>query len=346
MTTQDQQLFLSNLGIQLDQQHHSHVADTAVEPADNLITVLSHYGFLAINGPDSATFLQGQTTCNLNEVSPLQSRAGAYCTPKGRMLSSFHIASLDLEQYLLRMRRPLVENTRTVLAKYIVFSKAEQTNASDDYLAIGLHGDMAKTAINNSFGACPNGQHKTLTSAGNIVIQLDQTGQNFECWLRTEQLATLWPKLSEGLELQGSQSWELLAIRRGEGEVTAATIEAFTPQMLNYQLTGAVSFNKGCYTGQEVVARLHYKAKLKRQMYRIRLDAAPLQPGQPLYRDSGEQSIGDIVNAVSLNNNQTEALATISVKEVGQKTLFVDSNEVNFEVLSLPYAINNDAPQK
>ncbi len=333
--------FFTQLSITLNDQYHSHVDTDSVEPDDNMIAVLPHYGLLAINGPDTAKFLQGQTTCNLDEIDDTHTRPGAYCTPKGRMVTSFQLARLNSENYLLRMRRPLVESSQAVLAKYIVFSKAEQYNASDKYLVVGLHGDKAKAAINTAFGTTPKGLHESVINDGNIAIQLDQTGKTFECWVLADNVPTLWPTLSDGLHLQGSQSWELLAIRHGQGEVTEQTTEAFTPQMLNYQITGAVSFTKGCYTGQEVVARLHYKGKLKRHMYRIMVEASPLSPGATIYNSTGEQRIGEIVNAVSLNDHQTEALAVIAHKDIEENTLTTDTK---IKVLSLPYAINSDAP--
>ena len=333
--------FLTQLGISLDDRHHNSVDNSPLEPDDNSIALLTYYGLLAISGPDTETFLQGQTTCDVAEVNDHSSRPGAYCTPKGRMVTSFQLARLDSEHFLLRMRRPLVDSSQAVLAKYIVFSKAEQHNASDDYIAVGLRGDNAAAAVNSAFGATPEGLYGTVSSDGNIAIQLDDTGKTFECWIQTDRIEALWPALSRGLKLQGSRSWELLTMRRGHGEVTADTAEIFTPQMLNYQLTGAVSFTKGCYTGQEVVARLHYKGKLKRHMYRI-VAATPMAPGDPLYSDTGTQTIGEIVNAVGVADRQTEALAVITRKDVEQNSVFADVKGTKVEVLSLPYAITNE----
>lgn len=317
------------------------INDNGTSAANNFIAPLSHYGFLAIAGADAAKFLQGQTTCDVSKVDAALSCAGAYTTPKGRMISSFQLTQSDAETYLLRMRADIVESTKAVFGKYIVFSKAEQQNASEDYIAIGLCGDQAKAAVSNAFAACPCEVHQVVNHQGNLALQIDEDGKLFECWIKTSELAVFWPRLSQGLELQSSRHWELKLIRLGLAEVSANTVDRFIPQMLNYQITGAVNFTKGCYTGQEVVARMQYKGKLKRPMYRIKVAAQDLTPGTDLY-STGEQSVGNIVNSVNLDNTHSEALAVITSKEVEQGTVVVGTDRATIEVLSLPYAITNN----
>ena len=334
---------LAASGIRIDQQNHSVTpkGDTKITLANNFIAPLTHYGFLQIAGPDTAKFLQGQITCDVGNVNDELSCAGAYTTPKGRMVSSFQLAQTDVDSYLLRMRADIIESTKAVFGKYIVFSKAEQQNASEDYIAIGLGGDLATALVNKTFAGCPNKAHQVINHQGNLAIQIDTAGRLYECWIKTAQLETLWPLLSEGLELQGSRQWELQLIQLGLGEVSAKTVDSFIPQMLNYQITGAVSFTKGCYTGQEVIARLQYKGKLKRSMYRIRVATEKLTAGTDLY-STGEQSIGNIVNSVTIDNKHSEALAVIASKEVDKGSVVAGTNRATIEVLELPYALSND----
>jgi folate-binding protein YgfZ len=278
-------------------------------------------------------------TCNLNDVSETTSRPGAYCSAKGRMHSSFQLACSDRDNYFLRMRRPLVASSLAVLAKYIVFSKAEQINACDNFVVFGLFGEKVAAAIKKSFGSSPNSLHHSVCHEGNIALQRDDEGNCFECWIKIDAVATFWPILSDGLTLQGSQSWELLMIRQGLGDVTEATVDSFIPQMLNFHTIGAVSFSKGCYTGQEVVARMQYKGKLKRHMYPIRIDGKNLSAGDSLYEKEQKQSIGTIVNSVALDTGGAEALAVITIKDVQNNHVIVWPNGAGIEVLSLPYAI-------
>lgn len=340
----EQQSFLSAIGASLGKDGHSHFdsGDTTASLLDNFITVIPYYGLLAISGPETAKFLQGQTTCDLEKVSNSQSVAGAYCTPKGRMLSSFHIARQDEEHYLLRMQRDIVNTTRDTLAKYIVFSKAEQESACEHYRLFGLYGEQARAAIEKTFGQVPDGKWATVNIDQQLVIQLDDEGLLFECWVPNQLSEPCWQSLSQCLTPAGSQQWALLSIQRGEAEVCATTADQFIPQMLNFQVTGAVSFTKGCYTGQEVVARMEYRGKLKRRMYRARLAGTSIQPGDAVYTDGNEQSSGNVVNVVSMDNNSTEILAVLTNKDVTENPVFrLKDNRAALELLPLPYTVES-----
>ena len=332
--------FLSSLCVRTD-DHHCSVDQAPLEPAENMIAPLTHYGFILTEGPDSTTFLQGQTTCNLKEITAEQSRPGALCTAKGRMVSSFLLAAVGEQRYLLRTRADLVESTKAALGKYIVFSKATQADYSCTYLAVGLRGPRAAANIEAAFGSIPTTQYQQVSADTGIAIRLDGQADLYECWIPADRLSTVWPILSTGLELQGSKSWELLTVRQGLGEVCAATADEFIPQMLNYQATGAISFNKGCYTGQEVVARMQYKGTMKRRLFHIRIEGAESTPNAPLFRPGSEQSIGNIVNAVELPDGATEALAVITISDAEQGTVLAGTNLSTVQVLSLPYAITN-----
>ncbi len=314
---------------------------------DNIIAPLTQYGFLSVKGPDAAKFLQGQTTCNITTVDDTSGCSGAYCSPKGRVLSSFLVARTDTEQYLLRMQRSIIDSSKTVLGKYIVFSKAEIADSSDQYLIFGLYGPNARESIKYSFGSCPEGQFKTVCQTNNLAIQLDDQGLLFECWVNQSELESLWPKLNAGLELCDSRQWQLLTIRRGIGEISSATIDLFIPQMLNYQITGAINFKKGCYTGQEVVARMHYKGKLKRHMHRIGVNSDQINAGDELFsqKQNKSQSIGNIVDVISTSPGYSEALAVITSNNLDEGDVAAGEQRASIELLSLPYAINKEPAQ-
>jgi hypothetical protein len=337
--TSHQQSFLNAIGASLDDDGHSHFN---TEPASaNLISALPYYGLLAISGPETAKFLQGQTTCDLNKVSDTGTVAGAYCTPKGRMHSSFHIGRLDETRYLLRMRRDIVDSTRDTLAKYIVFSKAEQENASDHYQVFGLQGEQARQAIADTFGQAPAGRWQAVADADKLAIQLDDAGTLFECWVATAQAVDCWQALARLLTPAGSSHWAQQMIAQGWADVCAATVGLFIPQMLNYQHTGAISFNKGCYTGQEVVARMHYRGKSKRRMYRARVKAIGIEPGTAIYHPDSEQSIGNIVNAVAIDASCSEVLAVIAILKLEDGKPLNTQNGDILELLALPYSVED-----
>lgn len=325
----------------LDQNLRYQATEATLEPEQNCIIPLTHYGFLLTEGPDTNRFLQGQATCDFAKAVPGQNLPGGLCTAKGRLYCNFRSAVESPQRVLMRMQRDLLSSTRDRLGKYIVFSKAEQSDCSEDYLAIGLRGDTAATNIQAVFGQLPSGLNQQCSNDNGWVIQVDEAGTWFECWLKITQLEGLWPQLSEGLILQGTASWELAMIRLGQAEVCAATVDEFIPQMLNLHHSGAISFTKGCYTGQEVVARMQYKGTMKRQLYRIRIENPGLMAGSPLFRTDSEQSIGNIVNTVPLDDQRSEALAVISIKDVEAGSTIADENGHSLEVLSLPYAITN-----
>jgi folate-binding protein YgfZ len=339
------ELFTS-LGATLQDNGHCHFAsdNSPVIPVNNFISPLSYYGLLQTAGPDSSKFLQGQTTCNFNEINDQQSRLGALCNPKGRMLSSFLAARRNDQDYLLRMRHDLLQSTQTTFSKYIVFSKAELADLSEQTLILGLHGDKAKAAITEAFGHTPNGINQVVLHNGQLVIQLDEQGLSFECWVEADVAKNYWDRLSRDLTPTGSNNWQLLNIQRGIGEVSAATLEAFIPQLLNFPTIGAVSFDKGCYTGQEIVARMHYRGKAKQAMYRIRFQGDNPEEGQELFSD-GKQSIGAIVNVAESDASSSaefEALAVLTHAETG-KTIHRKNCSDKIEILDLPYAITTES---
>lgn len=346
MTTNTLSL-LSSLGATVSPIGHSQFSNETLSETlpNNMICPIPYYGILLTQGPDSSQFLQGQTTCDFNAVTDSQSRLGAFCNPKGRMISSFLSARRDDQNYLLRMRKDIVESTKATFGKYIVFSKAEQTDISDQVIVLGLHGDKAKTALIDTFGKAPTEKNQVCQLDDQLVLQLDDEGLTFECWLNIENAEKYWNQLSQPLKPTGSNQWQRLTIQQGIGELSSALVDKFIPQLLNFTLIGAVSFDKGCYTGQEVVARMHYKGKPKRGLYRIRLQGNDVKEGQELFSD-GEQAIGELVNISTIASSDRgtlcEALAVLAHSEI-EKKLSRKNQDDMIELLDLPYAITSES---
>ena len=208
-------------------------------------------GFLCLSGKDALTFLQGYATCDLAALDH-EPRAlpGAICNIKGRMLTSFLVAR-EGEDLLLRMHRPLVALTLDFLAKYIVFSKASMRDASDDWHCYGELGGAERPAF------------ALAQAEGALRISL---GYGEEVWSQK-------PLPADADEAP----WQAREVAEGMAWVQEATSERFLPQMFNYHNLGAVDFDKGCYLGQEVVARAQYRGQLKRQLQPVAVAGA--QPG-------------------------------------------------------------------
>ena len=341
--------FINTLGGTIHPDNHCSF-DIQASTTKNAIYPLTHYGFLRIQGTDAGQFLQGQITTDISKVNHQLGELGSYCTPKGRAISSFYLSLYNSDDYLLRMRTDIVDSTLAVFAKYIVFSKAEQHNYSDDLIAIGLSGPQVKQNLVDTFGTAPNTRGEIVTHEENRLLQLDDHGLLFECWLSLSSIEASWPALSHGLSLNSSSHWELKTITLGIAEVSENTVDMFIPQMLNYHHTGAISFTKGCYTGQEIIARMHYKGKLKRQLYRINAHEQ-LSAGDELYKISADKSLKVIGNAVnsapihmdshsSLDTKKYEALAVLTISDVeDEQVIIVTANNKEIKLLPLPYAI-------
>ena len=295
-------------------------------------TILNLHGFLSLIGPDSANFLQGQTTCDLDKVDQNHATLGAYCTPKGRMISSFLVASPVENTIHLRMRRDICESTLAVLSKYIVFSKAEICDTSENLTAIGFYGTESAKWLQEIFGELPSQQYAAKTLDGKTLIQLDQAGELFELWLNAESLNTVLDSCP--ITEAPLDPWIETNIAAGIGEVCAATQEEFIPQMLNMDITGAVSFSKGCYTGQEVVARMHYRGKSKRRMYAAHFAEQSIAEGAEIRISADGQAVGHVVTATD-----NAALLVLTEEASQQRQLICNNNIIDLDFQSLPYSI-------
>lgn len=301
---------------------------------------LSHQGLLGIEGPDAAKFLQGQVTCDVRELGSQVTRLGAQCTLKGRMLISFRALQLDAGQIFLRMHRGLVEKAMGTFGKYIVFSKAQLHDRSATYRRIGLSGPDAETRITHILGALPAAKDEYVIHEGNIIIKIDD--RRYECWVMPDQAEQIWLALeSAGCIIAEENIWTLLDVRAGIGEVRPETSEVFTPQSLNFQLVNGINFRKGCYTGQEIVARLHYRGILKQHMYRV---GAMLPAGAQLplpgttVVNAEQRTIGEVVICAHSGPGTAEALAVISDAHLDDAYLAINPPQ-KLDQLPLPYAI-------
>lgn len=313
--------------------------DAASGPATLAITPLVLHGVLGVQGVDAARFLQGQLTCDVLAADATRSTPGAYCTPKGRMLSSFQLLLRENDHYWLRMRADLLENTARTLGKYIVFSKAK-SGIRDDIVGFGLHGAEAGALLRELFGAAPAGQNATAVAGDAVILQRDEAATWFECWLPATAAADFWRRCAGRCRPVGSEYWRGLIVRSGFGEVCAATAELFIPQMLNYHLNGAVSFRKGCYTGQEIVARTYYRGQVKRHVQLA--SCARVEPpaaGAEVLGPNG-QAIGNVVEAMRVDAAQCELLAVVADTDPAQGPLRLADDGAVLTPMPLPYAIN------
>ena len=294
-------------------------------------TPLEKEALLHIAGPDSLTFLQGQTTCDTRHVDFGHALPGAYCTPQGRVVCDFMLAQLAEDHYALRMRYDIRARSSATFGKYIIFSKAELDAQRDDWQVFGFWGQNADEALREIFGVIPTERFCSCTGDGFVLISSTGDGRQFECYLNKKSHPERLAQMREIMQAGTESEWQALQIAAGIGRIEESTVEEFIPQMLNYDLTGHISFTKGCYTGQEVVARLHYRGKPKRRMYLAQFSAVePAPAGTPLFTKGTEQSVGNIVNS-AITDGQAVGLvvATANGVEIGLHLGAIDGPAIN-----------------
>jgi tRNA-modifying protein YgfZ len=277
---------------------------------------LSHLGLIAVRGEDAEPFLQGQLTNDIRELSATHSQLSSHCSPKGRMLACFRVLRLG-DAIHLQLPGERLPDTLKRLRLYVLRAKVSLVDVSDDLVRIGLAGDCAAEVLQRQGLPAPDRDEDVVTTGGVSVLRLPSPTPRFELIGPFDAIGRLWDALAQSATPSTSDVWALHDIRGGIPNVYQETVDAFVPQMANLQLIDGVSFNKGCYTGQEVVARMQYLGKLKRRMYwaEVDTDAAP-RPGDALHVPSStsEQAGGRVVDARPAGPGRFELLAVVEIE--------------------------------
>ena len=311
----------------------------------NTLCDLSHYGLIAAYGEDTVDFLQGQFTNDVTEVNESHSQLSAYCTPKGRMLANFRIFKRGETLYLM-LPYPLLEPVLTRLRMFVMRSKVTLEDASDALMQFGFSGPEAEAQLKTITGSIPCDINDCIQYDNYSIIRTHGTEPRFEIYGDLDAMRQLWQSLDVDATPVGAHIWELLNIRAGIPVIVPETVEAFVPQMANISLIGAINFKKGCYTGQEIVARMHYLGKLKKRMYHISVECneAP-KAGDKIFAENttAGSGTGTIVSAEQNADGDYEALAVIQIADVeGGALQLHDAEGPVVGVLGLPYAFATD----
>lgn len=299
---------------------------------------LSHEGLLGVRGVDASKFLQGQLTCNLNYLNENTCSLGARCNPKGRMLSSFRIV-LQADGYLLAMASELLEPQLAELQKFAVFSKVTLADESPAWVRFGLtDGDSVLSELQIDLPATVN---STVSQSGYLAVRLAEG--RAELWVSAELAVATRALLESRCAEAPLNDWLLGQVRAGIGQVFGATREQLIPQMINLQALGGVSFKKGCYTGQEIVARMQYLGKLKRRLYRLSLPGSQLPAiGREIFSPVHSSAVGEVVLAAS-NGDCVEILAVLQQDAVTDGRICLQSAEgPQMHLLDLPYTLDSE----
>ena len=306
------------------------------------LTHLKRDALLHIIGPDTLKFLQGQTSCDTRTVDSQHAVPGLFCTPQGRVVCDFLLCELGPDHFALRLRRDIRADSSAAFGKYIIFSKAELDAERDDWKLTGVWGPDASTALTKIFGSAPTERFAATTGEGYVLVQTDEVSQQFECYLDASSCDKYLANMAVEMQTGAESEWEALQIKSGVARIEPATVEEFVPQTLNYDLTGHISFNKGCYTGQEVVARLHYRGKPKRRTYIAELSGGEsCSAGITLFSADSSQGVGTVINSSSALD---KTLLLVAATAAGaEKGLHVGAADGHLLTLGkLPYELNTD----
>ncbi len=325
----DWQEFLGANGARIDGCTISDFGDAQAELAaardGTVIAPLTHLGLIECSGDDARTFLQNQLTSDVNHLAAHAAQYSAWCSPKGRMLASFVLCRGNLG-YLALLSADLQEFVQKRLQMYVLRSKVEITNRTEDCELIGLSGAQAEAALQHAGLPVPSAPMQTEGFAHGTVIRLDAL--RYIAIVVREMAASVWKNLSLKALPAGTPAWLWLDIREGIPRIAEATKEAFVPQMANIDKIGGVSFHKGCYPGQEIVARTQYLGKVKRHLYRFH-SSEPAAAGMPIHtRENPEQPCGVVANAAPAPGGGYDGLAVILEETAAGAALRVGTGEL------------------
>jgi tRNA-modifying protein YgfZ len=342
MSLQAWQSTLSSQGAHFNQQMVLDFGDAEQELAhtksSNVMCDLSHLGLLDVSGPDAMTFLQGQLTNDIKQLNSNQAHITGYCSPKGRLLALL-LAFAQQEHYYLQLPQVLLEPIAKRLKMFVMRSKVVITDTADSIIKIGLNGPQARQLLNKHFTAIPQQPFEMVSHAQTTIIQLPTPDgqQRYQLYTNNEFASTLWQALKNDFKLVGKPCWDYLETLSGLPEVTAETQEQFVPQMVNLDLLNGINFKKGCYTGQEIVARTHYLGTVKRRTFLASIFTTTMpQAGDKLHNEQKEE-IGQIVRASPITPEEVLVLAELRIEAKENNTVIWQNVPLSF--MALPYSL-------
>jgi len=299
----------------------------------NGVAPLPHLGIIRAEGEDAAKFLHGQLTQDFSLLGLSEARLAAFCSAKGRMQASFIGFKRSHSEILLVCSRDLLAPTLKRLSMFVLRAKVKLSDASADFALYGLAGD----AIKNVAPIAPSAWSKTDSGSTTLVRLYPADGVPRALWVAP---ATEAPPAGNALS---PDVWLWSEVRSGIATVTTPIIDAFVPQMLNYESVGGVNFKKGCYPGQEIVARSQFRGTLKRRAYLAHCDA-PLQAGDEVFDLADDsQPCGTVAQAAAAPGGGFDALISLQISAAtGSGLRLGQAERPALELLLLPYPLLED----
>ena len=370
---QDWHEFLAAQGAQLEDgivSHFGAAADERIATRDDTILCdLGQFGILRVSGEEAQTFLQNLLSNDIREVSNTRAQLSSLNNAKGRMLATMLIWRQG-DDYLLQLPRLMCEPIRKKLTMYVLRAKVKISDASDEIVSIGVSGGVsggmsganAHDILQKQFGPrkfdkLPLSPLDIIDCSPASIMNINAT--RFQINIDVQHAPALWSALSQHARPVGSNSWNWLNIRSGIPIILPQTQEQFVAQMVNLDLIGGVNFKKGCYPGQEIVARTQYLGKLKRRMYLAHIEtlahidtlahlnsAESPQAGDELFSaDMEGQASGMLVDAAPAPSGGYDVLAVVQISSRQTQVLHWKSLQgAALQFIQLPYPLPQDLP--
>lgn len=299
-------------------------------------TELAHLGVIRVAGEDAVKFLQGQLTQDVALMSLAEARLAAFCNAKGRMQASFVVFKRSDEEILMVCSRDILAQTLKRLSMFVLRAKAKLTDASADFSLFGLTG----SAIESIAGSAHAPWTKHDIGPGNLVFLYPGAGQARALWCAPAGTAV------PGATALQAGDWAWLEVQSGIAMITQPIFEAFVPQMLNYESVGGVNFKKGCYPGQEIVARSQFRGTLKRRAYLVHGAAEPVVGQEVFHTHDAEQPCGLVAACAANPAGGFDAIVSMQTSAAsdagnGHLTLGYADGPV-LTLLPLPYPLLED----
>ncbi|MEP7262598.1 MAG: folate-binding protein [Usitatibacter sp.] len=288
-----------------------------------IVADLSHNALLEISGDDATSFLHGQFTNDVEALIEGAAQWNGWCSAKGRLLATFLLVKVP-NGYLMMLPAQIAPSITRRLGMFVLRAKVKIRDASAELVRLGFAGKAAAMIVARHWGHTPEPM-RSLEKRGTRVVALDEV--RFVIIAPVSDAQDAFDTLAEDATRAGADAWEWTSINAGIPTIVTETQEAFVPQMANFELLGGVSFKKGCYPGQEIVARTQYRGILKRRMALAHvLDGASLKPGQAVYSPSfADQAAGEIVNVWPAPGGGADLLVVAQVESLRQRNLHLES---------------------
>ena len=307
--------------------------------------VLDQFGVIDAAGDDAASFLHGQLTNDVQHLDAASARLAGYCSPKGRLLASMLIWRAA-DTIRLLVSKELTPSVQKRLSMFVLRAKAKLVDATDSVAVVGFAGDV-RAPLAKLFDALPDGVHVHVAGpAGSLIRVPDSVAQPRYLWVGPKALVLEGLASLEGQLARVSPAvWDWLDIHAGEPRITQGVLEQFVPQMVNFDVIGGINFRKGCYPGQEVVARSQYRGTIKRRTALAHVAADAVRPGTELFHsEDPSQPCGMVVNVAAAAKGGIDSLVEIKLASLENGTVHLGAADGPLlEFLPLPYALPSEA---